>query len=38
MRPYADSLIADIGSGTGFLTELFLENGNPVLQSNPIRI
>jgi len=30
-----DSLIADIGSGTGFLTELFLENGNRVLGVEP---
>ncbi|MDB6064583.1 MAG: Methyltransferase [Pedosphaera sp.] len=29
------SIIADIGSGTGFLTELFLENGNPVLGIEP---
>jgi SAM-dependent methyltransferase len=27
--------IADIGSGTGFLTELFLRNGNPVLSVEP---
>jgi len=30
-----DSLIADIGSGTGFLTELFLRNGNRVLAVEP---
>jgi SAM-dependent methyltransferase len=30
-----DSLIADIGSGTGFLTELFLGNGNRVLAIEP---
>lgn len=30
-----DSLIADIGSGTGFLTELFLQNGNRVLGVEP---
>jgi SAM-dependent methyltransferase len=29
------SLIADIGSGTGFLTELFLKNGNQVLAVEP---
>jgi SAM-dependent methyltransferase len=27
--------IADIGSGTGFLTELFLRNGNPVFAVEP---
>jgi SAM-dependent methyltransferase len=30
-----ESLIADIGSGTGFLTELFLQNGNRVLAVEP---
>ena len=30
-----DSLIADIGSGTGKLTELFLENGNQVFGVEP---
>jgi SAM-dependent methyltransferase len=30
-----DSLIADIGSGTGFLAELFLRNGNRVLGVEP---
>jgi len=30
-----DSLIADIGSGTGFLSELFLANGNRVLGIEP---
>ena len=30
-----DSLIADIGSGTGFLTELFLQNGNRVFGLEP---
>jgi SAM-dependent methyltransferase len=30
-----DSLIADIGSGTGFLTELFLANGNRVIGVEP---
>ena len=30
-----DSLIADIGSGTGFLTELFLQNGNRVVGVEP---
>ncbi|MDB6018203.1 MAG: Methyltransferase [Pedosphaera sp.] len=29
------SIIADIGSGTGILTELFLENGNPVFGVEP---
>ncbi len=29
------SVIADIGSGTGFLTELFLQNGNRVLGVEP---
>lgn len=28
-------MIADIGSGTGILTELFLQNGNPVLAVEP---
>jgi len=32
-----ESLIADIGSGTGFLTELFLKNGNRVLGLEPNR-
>jgi SAM-dependent methyltransferase len=31
------SVIADIGSGTGKLTELFLENGNPVFGVEPNR-
>jgi SAM-dependent methyltransferase len=30
-----DSIIADIGSGTGILTELFLRNGNPVFAVEP---
>jgi SAM-dependent methyltransferase len=30
-----DSVIADIGSGTGFLTELFLQNGNSVVGVEP---
>lgn len=30
-----DSLVADIGSGTGFLTELFLRNGNRVVGVEP---
>lgn len=30
-----DSLIADVGSGTGFLSELFLRNGNRVLGIEP---
>jgi SAM-dependent methyltransferase len=32
-----ESVIADIGSGTGFLAELFLENGNPVIGVEPNR-
>jgi len=31
----AGSTIADIGSGTGLLTELFLKNGNPVFGIEP---
>jgi SAM-dependent methyltransferase len=31
----SNSVIADIGSGTGFLTELFLKNGNPVFGVEP---
>jgi SAM-dependent methyltransferase len=33
----SESVIADIGSGTGLLTKLFLENGNPVhaVEPNP---
>jgi len=30
-----DSLVADVGSGTGILSELFLENGNRVLAVEP---
>jgi len=30
-----ESIIADIGSGTGFLTELFLKHGNPVFGVEP---
>jgi SAM-dependent methyltransferase len=30
-----DSIIADIGSGTGFLAELFLQNGNQVFGVEP---
>jgi len=30
-----ESLVADIGSGTGFLTELFLQNGNRVVGVEP---
>ncbi|MFZ0747900.1 MAG: class I SAM-dependent methyltransferase [Pyrinomonadaceae bacterium] len=30
-----DSVIADVGSGTGFLSELFLRNGNQVLGVEP---
>ncbi len=33
----AESVIADIGSGTGILTKLFLENGNPVVGVEPNR-
>ncbi|HUA67135.1 MAG TPA: methyltransferase domain-containing protein, partial [Candidatus Saccharimonadales bacterium] len=29
------SIMADIGSGTGILTELFLRNGNPVFGVEP---
>ncbi len=32
-----DSVIADVGSGTGILTQLFLENGNPVIGIEPNR-
>jgi SAM-dependent methyltransferase len=31
----ADSVIADLGSGTGLLTELFLRHGNPVFGVEP---
>jgi len=31
----SESLIADIGSGTGFMTELFLKNGNTVYGVEP---
>ena len=31
----SDSLIADVGSGTGFLSELFLHNGNQVFGVEP---
>ena len=31
------SVIADVGSGTGFLTELFLQNGNAVFAVEPNR-
>ena len=31
----SESAVADIGSGTGMLTELFLENGNPVVGVEP---
>lgn len=30
-----ESIIADIGSGTGILTKLFLDNGNPVIGVEP---
>ena len=32
-----ESVIADIGAGTGILTKLFLENGNPVVGVEPNR-
>ncbi len=32
-----ESVIADIGSGTGILTRLFLDNGNPVIGVEPNR-
>jgi SAM-dependent methyltransferase len=31
----SEAVVADIGSGTGFLTELFLENGNEVYAVEP---
>jgi len=31
------SIVADIGSGTGILSELFLKHGNPVLGVEPNR-
>ena len=31
----AESIIADVGSGTGLLTELFLKHGNPVIGIEP---
>ena len=31
----SDAVVADIGSGTGFLARLFLENGNPVFAVEP---
>ena len=33
----ADSIVADIGSGTGILTEMFLRNGNAVYGIEPNR-
>src|SRR5262245_950192 len=33
----ADSIIADVGSGTGILTEVFLRNGNAVYGIEPNR-
>lgn len=33
----ADSIVADVGSGTGILTRLFLENGNRVFGIEPNR-
>lgn len=30
-----ESVIADVGSGTGILTKMFLENGNPVIGVEP---
>jgi len=35
MRPSRRHVIADIGSGTGFLSELFLKNGNRVYGIEP---
>ena len=32
-----DSVVADVGSGTGMLAKLFLENGNPVIGVEPNR-
>ena len=32
-----DSMVADIGSGTGILSEMFLENGNTVFAVEPNR-
>ena len=32
-----DSVVADVGSGTGILSELFLKNGNPVYAVEPNR-
>ncbi len=32
-----DSIIADIGSGTGIVSQLFLDNGNPVIGVEPNR-
>ncbi|MCI0339308.1 MAG: class I SAM-dependent methyltransferase, partial [Acidobacteria bacterium] len=32
-----DSVIADIGSGTGILAKMFLQNGNPVYGVEPNR-
>src|SRR5258708_22899938 len=32
-----DSVVADVGSGTGFLTELFLANGNRAFAIEPNR-
>ncbi len=36
-RLIPSSIVADIGSGTGFLTELFLQNGNQVFAVEPNR-
>ena len=33
----ANSIVADIGSGTGILTEMFLRHGNPVYGVEPNR-
>ncbi len=33
----SESVVADIGSGTGFLAEMFLRNGNPVFGIEPNR-
>jgi SAM-dependent methyltransferase len=34
----SDSIVADVGSGTGILSELFLRNGNRVLGIEPNRV
>lgn len=34
---HRDSVVADVGSGTGIFSELFLRNGNPVIAVEPNR-